>query len=127
MIPQSPLARSRAAFCALAAALFLIATDRTLANQDLSPLYLFIPAIAVVATGQVQAREALVRAGFCVALVILTVVITNLAQGRDMPRVPDVGLLIYALSGIFALYLFVIVITSILIRQIWPASDHWTR
>ena len=126
MIPDTPLARGRTAFCALSAALFLVAAEQTLARGDPPALFFFAPVVAVVATGHVSAQEAFVRSGFSVALVVLASALANVARGRSITFWDDIGQLIFALGGLFAFYLFIIVVSSAVVKRIWPASDHWT-
>lgn len=127
MIPATPLARSRTAFVALSFALYLIVADRALNNQDPTLLFLSTPGIAVVATGPVVAREALLRAGLSSAALTLAGFIVAIVVSGRLPGIPDVSLFFSALTGILVLNLIIIVATSAILRRVWPASDHWTR
>ena len=127
MIGHTPEVRGRIAFTALYAALCLIASERTIASGDPSPLFLLAPMIAVVATGQVNGHEAFLRAALSVAIVTLSGLAVNVAHGRGMPDYQSLSTLSTALTGLFALNLMVIVITSFLLRWAWPTSDHWTH
>lgn len=123
----APDVRGRIAFAALLASLYLIAAERSLAAADISAIYLVAPAVAVIAVGHSLGREALFRAGISVAVLATTALIVRLAHGQAAPSIQNTTLLIYALSGIFALNLVIIVVTSLILRGLWPTSDNWTR
>lgn len=127
MIELTPEARGRIAFAALLGALCLMASDRTVATGDPSPLFVLAPPVATLATGHVTAREAFVRAGIAVFLMFASGLLVNLSHGRGVPDYQGTSVLLSALTGLLALNLALIVGTSFILRRVWPASDHWTR
>ncbi len=124
---MTPELRGRIAFAALFGALSLIAADQTVASGDPSPLFLLAPVIAVIATGQVDAREAFLRAGIAVVLSAISGLLVNLAHERGVPDYQSFNALFTALSGLLALNLMIIVATSFALRRLWATSDHWTH
>lgn len=122
-----PVLRGRIAFTTLCVSLCLIAADRTVASGDPSLLFLLTPAIAVVATGHITSREAFLRSAISVATVVVAGMMVNIAAGQGIPDYQSFNILTTALTGLFALHLVTIVITSLVVQWLWPTSDHWTR
>ncbi|MEM6386299.1 MAG: hypothetical protein AAF718_08700 [Pseudomonadota bacterium] len=123
----SPLARSRVAFAALIVSLYLIAGDRTAATGDPGLLYLIAPSLAVFGVGHAATREAMMRAAISVAAIVGASLVASLAHGRGMPNYSNLSTFVTAVTGVFALNLVLLVLTSKIVERFWPKSDHWTR